>query len=81
MANVRLHVHRADRAEQALSAYQRALGEDGPHNVDLIRDLLQDLLHWLAQEYSGPARIRLQDACRTACRDFPLELAEEEEYR
>ena len=74
----RFHPHRADRAQAALDAYQQASGEHAVHESERIRDLLQDLLHWLAaQQYTQPCET-LAEAAQTACHDFPKELQEDD---
>ncbi len=72
---------RAFRAEVALDAYQAAIGGPGSHDAERIRDLMQDMIHWLASKgtrrYSDPAAT-LMDACETAILDFLHELGDPE---
>jgi len=75
---LKFHASRALRAEKALDAYRIAIGEDGPHDPDRVRDLLQDLLHWLAQQGDDEPIDTLTEACQRACVDFPMELREDE---
>jgi hypothetical protein len=72
---------RARRAGLTLNRYRDCLGASGPHDADRIRDLLQDILHWMAHQkppndYPAPIDT-LREACDSACRDFPKEVAEE----
>jgi hypothetical protein len=76
----RFHEARADRAEKALDAYQTALGEAGPHDSERIRDLIQDMLHWLARAQYHDPTATLEEAVRDAVNDFPKELEEEEAH-
>jgi hypothetical protein len=41
---------RARRAGLTLNRYRDCLGASGPHEADRIRDLLQDILHWMAHQ-------------------------------
>ena len=78
----KFHRSRAERAEVALRAYNKNLGEDARPDSETVRDLAQDILHWLARRgngryHSDPA-LALREAVETAIADFPKELEEEE---
>ena len=65
---------RASRAEGTLNAYKDLLGEGGPIDADTVRDLIQDIMHWRAQDDpDGNARETVMEACRNAYNDFPSE--------
>jgi len=81
MKRARFHHARADRAALALECYKSALGEAGPIDRDTVRDLLQDMLHWLAREGDRRPRATLRGACQTACNDLAAELLEIEPLR
>jgi hypothetical protein len=79
----RYHESRADLAETALRAY---LGLRGGCTLDLdhVRDLMQDLIHWIARhdpegEPIYGAIASFEEAAQTAVRDFPRELAESQD--
>jgi hypothetical protein len=72
------------RSDLTLEYYKKeSLGESGGNvDADTIRDLLQDILHWMSSrlkpnDYSEPTDTLLH-ACEDACRDFPRELTEPE---
>jgi len=72
----KFHPNRAQRAERALDAYQKAAGEAAVHDSERIRDLLQDLIHWLAQhDYTEP-RETFREAAESAYYDLPIKLKE-----
>lgn len=78
----KFHARRAARAWEALDVYQQRLGRSGRIDSELVRDLLQDCLHWFAaqkppNDYPDPGAT-LTEACRLAVRGFPKELAEED---
>jgi hypothetical protein len=66
---------RAIRAQRALEVYNADLGERGPVDADTVRDLMHDILHWLAQQsqpndYPNPTETLLA-AAHMAIVDFP----------
>jgi hypothetical protein len=66
---------RAVRAQRALEYYKTDSGGHGPIDCNTIRDLMQDTLHWLAQQpppndYPDPAET-LSVAAHMAIVDFP----------
>ena len=78
MSIQQFHPHRTQRAQAALDAYQQASGEQAVHDSGRVRDLLQDLIHWLAaHQYTDPCET-FQEAADTAYRGFPKELEEED---
>lgn len=83
----------ADRAEEVIKLYTRGGNMNHPKRItaDDIRDLMQDMLHWIARErdnyccpecegpgWGEPMRT-LRECVETAIRDFPAELDEKYE--
>ena len=81
----RYHENRAVRAEAALSAYTTAVGVSGqPLDLEHVRGLMQDLLHWIARHDPEGERIYgatagLEEACERACADFRREMKEDQD--
>lgn len=77
------HENRAGRAEAALETYAKALGEGHrPLDLDHVRDLMQDMIHWIAKEDEvdeDSAVATFNELATTAATDFPMELAESED--
>jgi|KBSSwiStaDraftv2_1062776.scaffolds.fasta_scaffold1315948_2 hypothetical protein len=77
---------RADAAAAGLNAYSKAKGDGGP-NGDTVRDMLQDIMHWMAQnareayidEGVDTARDEVLRLCGCAYNDFPNEADTESE--
>ena len=68
---------RADRAELALNAYRLAIGEDGPHDLGRVTDLLTDLLHWEHKRHPCDAVCAFEEALATATAHYAYEMADE----
>jgi chromosomal replication initiation ATPase DnaA len=73
------NVQRAEAAEDVLTAYANRDGS--VVDLDTVRDLIQDLMHWQAQREGvdpSTAVDSILEATATAARDFPNEFEEEE---
>jgi hypothetical protein len=72
---------RAEAAEKGLIAYSNVKGEGGRADGDTIRDMIQDIMHWAAQnareayidEGVDAARDEVSRLCHCAWEDFPNE--------
>jgi len=77
---------RAVAAATGLNAYRIAKGEGSPISGDTVRDILQDMMHWAAQnpsdayiETADEARDEVKRLCECAWNDFPNEAGTESE--
>lgn len=76
------NIERAEWARSAMDAYSRAKGERGGDWEDSIRDLMQDLMHLLAQDEdycNEDPRETLQRMLDVASRDFENEFTGRDE--
>lgn len=78
MSSAKYHLKRATRARKTLEFYKGiCLKESGPVDLEDLRDLIQDAMHWQAmRDPDGETADSIREAAETAIADFPLELRE-----
>lgn len=80
MTTITYHDRRANFAQAALEAYDQAKGISGPADEESARNLIQDLLHWIARESEETADFAsgvLEEWVRLSINDLPRELEED----
>ena len=78
MSQLKYHLNRATRARKTLEFYKGiCLKESGPVDLEDLRDLIQDAMHWQTmRDPDGDAGESIREAAETAIEDFPHELLE-----
>jgi len=77
MRKPKFHTNRANRARIALLAYCKEIGSVQEPDLDVLRDLIQDAIHWQARrDPEGDAVESVRESAEDALNDFPSELLE-----